>query len=137
MRDDGSFRIDLPFGLYNVRSARVPDRGLINPVVKGVFVPRNGSASVTLQYRAPNALITGSVTLLSGSVMTGVVTLHAWSGDDGYNTTVARVNGTYTLPVIAGRPWHVAATFETPNHYWFTRTLVAVPTSFVAVTTIP
>ena len=128
VRDDGSFRLDLPFGLYNVRSARIPDRGAINPVVKGVFVPRNGSASVTLQYRAPNALITGTVTLVSGFPMTGVVTLHAFSGDDGYNTTIARLNGTYTLPVIAGWPWMVAASFETPNHYWVTRTMVAVPT---------
>ena len=128
VRDDGSFQMQLPFGLYNVRSTRIPDRGLINPVVKAVFVPHNGSASVRLHYRAPNALITGTVTLASGSPITGVVTLHAFSLDDGYNTTIAPLNGTYTLPVIAGRPWQVVASFETPNHYWVTRTLVAVPT---------
>nr|MBP7687430.1 carboxypeptidase regulatory-like domain-containing protein [Thermoflexales bacterium] len=36
VNDDGRFALQLPFGLYNVRSVRVPDRGLINPVVKGV-----------------------------------------------------------------------------------------------------
>jgi len=128
VNDDGHFALQLPFGLYNVRSVRVPDHGSINPIVKGVNVPRNGSASVTLQYRAPNALITGTVTLVSGAPLTGVVTLHAFSGDDGYNTTLAPLNGTYALPVIAGQPWHVFASFETPNHYWVTRTLVAVPT---------
>lgn len=129
VNDDGHFVMQLPFGLYNVRSARIPDLGLINPAVKGVAVPRNGSASVTLHYRAPNAVITGMVTLGSAAPISGPVTLHAFSGDDGYNTTIAPLNSRYTLPVIAGQPWKVVATFETLNHYWVTRTLVAVPTT--------
>ena len=126
--DAGRFVMRLPFGLYNVRSVRVPDRGLINPAVQGVNVPPNGSISVTLYYRAPDAVLTGRVTLASGAPLTGVVTLHAWNGDDGYNTTIAPLNGTYTLPVIAGRPWQMAASFETLQQYWVTRTMVAVPT---------
>lgn len=128
VRDDGRFALQLPHGLYHVRSVRRPDRGLINPAIKAVFVPRFGAADVALRYRLPDAVITGTVTLAPPALITGPVTIHAWSADDGYNTTIAPLNGVYTLPVIAGQRWHVAAIFETANHYWFTRTLVAVPT---------
>ncbi len=128
VRDDGHFSMQLPAGLYNVRSARIPDRGLINPAEHAVFVPRNGVATVTLQYRQPDAIITGTVTLTSGGPLTSVVSLYAWSDDDGYNMTLASLNGAYHLPVIAGRLWHVVAVFETRSQYWITHTVVPVPT---------
>jgi len=126
--DAGRFIMQLPSGMYNVRSARIPDRGLINPAARAVFVPRNGSVSIVLQYRQPNAFITGTVSLASGGPLTGVVELHAWSSDDGYNTTIAPLNGVYVMPVIAGRPWNIVATFENRTYYWITRTVVPVPT---------
>ncbi len=133
--DDGSFALKLPSGLWNVRSARLPDRGLINPVARGVFVPHNGSTSVFLQYRSPNALIMGAVSLSSGDPFTGVVRLYGWTSDDAFNTTSVRVSGdvsgTYLLPVLQGNPWNLVAVYETPNRYWIARAQVPVPGSLV------
>ncbi len=130
--DRGVFTITLPYGLYNVRSTRLPDPRIINPRQVGVFVPKNGSANVKLQYRTPDAQIIGVVSLTSGSPTRGFVHLYAWSGDDGYSTSVAWISGTgtitavYHLAALSGMDWHVAAAYETHSHYWITRTMVTV-----------
>jgi hypothetical protein len=130
--NNGVFTLTLPWGLYNVRSSRAPAPRMINPREVGVFAPKNGTANVKLQYRAPDAQITGVITLTSGSPKRGFVHLYAWSGDDGYSTSVAWISGTgtittvYHLAALAGLDWQVAAVYETPNHYWITRTTVTV-----------
>jgi hypothetical protein len=119
---------------YNVRSSRLPDPRMINPREVGVFAPKNGSANVKLQYRSPDAQITGVITLSSNNSTHGLVHLYAWSGDDGYSTSAAWISGTgsittvYHLAALAGQTWHVAAVYETHNHYWITRTDVIVST---------
>lgn len=127
VRDDGRFSMQLPSGLWNVRSSRIPDRGLINPAARGVFIPRNGSNSVFLQYRSPNAQIMGTLTLAHGGPLTGTVHIFGWSSDDAFNTALAPLSGTYHLPVISGRPWNIVAVFETNNKYWIARAQVPVP----------
>ena len=125
----GRFTMTLPSGLYNVRSVLVHgDPRLINPRLMAVNVPRNGSASVTLMYRQANALITGTVTAAGAPpTATGPVHVYGWTADDGYNSVIAPLNGVYTLPVLAGQTWKVAAVYEWPNRYWITRTMVTVP----------
>ena len=131
VNDDGKFALQLPSGLWNIRSARIPDRALINPVARSVFAPHNGSTSVFLQYRSPNALIVGSVSLSSGDPITGVLKVFGWASDDAFNTASLQlrdvVSGTYFLPVISGNPWNLAAVYETPSQYWVARAQVAVP----------
>jgi hypothetical protein len=129
--DDGHFALLLPSGLWNVRSNRIPDRGLVNPAERSVFVPHNGSASVFLQYRAPNAVITGTVSLAGSGPLIGAVSIFGWTSDDAYNTTRAPLNGVYALPVISGQPWNLVAVFETPNQYWIVRVRVPVTGSLV------
>ncbi len=135
VNDDGSFAMRLPWGLWKVRSTGYPDWKLINPVARGVFVPRNGSTSVFLQYRSPNAAITGAVSLSSGNPFTGVVTIYGWTSDDAFNVTAVRVNNavskTYVLPVLQGNPWDVVAVYETPNRYWIARAQVPAPGALV------
>ncbi len=129
-RSDGRFIINLPSGQYNVRSAMIHDPGLINPVIKAVNIPRHGSNSITLQYRRPDAAITGTVTLVTGTLgLPGIVHLWAWSASDGYNATIAPLGGVYTLPVTGGEDWNVVAVLELPNRYWIARTVVSVPVS--------
>jgi len=132
---DGRFTMTLPSGLYNVRSVLAHnDWRMINPRLTAVNVPRNGSASVTLMYRWADAAITGTVSLLNPPpTAPGPVWVYGWTLDDGYNFTVAPVNGVYTLPVLAGQTWKVTAVYEWPNQYWITRTLVTVPTGTAPV----
>jgi hypothetical protein len=127
VRDDGRFAMQLPSGLWNVRSSHVHDPRLINPAARGVFIPRNGSNSVFLQYRSPNAAIVGTLSLAGAGPLTGTVHLFGWSSDDAFNTTIAPLNGNYVLPVISGRPWNIVAVFETHNQYWIARAQVPVP----------
>jgi hypothetical protein len=127
VQDDGSFSLTLPFGAFRVRAEMLGSPDLINPPIKTVFVPLNGSASVRLRFRTPDALITGTVTLSNSTIVSGMVNVWAWSDDDGYAATQAPVGGVYTLPVKSGMPWHVVAVFETRNQYWIARALVPVP----------
>ena len=130
----GRFTMTLPHGLYNVRSVLLHnDPRLINPRLTAVNVPQGGSASVTLQYRRADAAITGTLSIAGWTTATGPVYVYAWTADDGYNSVMARANGVYTLPVLMGQAWKIAAVFETPNKYWITRTLVTVPTGTVPV----
>jgi hypothetical protein len=127
VRDDGRFSVQLPSGLWNIRSSHVHDPRLIKPAARGVFIPRNGSNSVFLQYRSPNAAIVGALSLSGAGPLTGTVHLFGWSSDDAFNTTIAPLNGNYALPVISGRPWNIVAVFETHNQYWIARAQVPVP----------
>jgi hypothetical protein len=103
--------------------------GFINPKMKAVNVPKDGIASVMLQYRDPDAWITGTVALDNAPpVAPGWVYLWAWSPDDGYSATQARVGGMYTLPVVSGQAWKVVAAYELGSNYWMSRTLVSVST---------
>ncbi|HZY44810.1 MAG TPA: hypothetical protein VFF70_08685, partial [Anaerolineae bacterium] len=84
------------------------------------------------QYRSPDAQITGVITLTSNNSTHGFAHLYAWSGDDGYSTSTAWISGTgtitavYHLAALSGMDWQVVAVYETHNHYWITRTTVAV-----------
>ena len=120
--------MELPSGLYNVRSVLLhDDPRLINPRLVAVSIPPHGSNSVRLAYRRANAAITGTVTLEGSPTQTGPVYVFGWTPDDGYNATIAPVNGVYTLPVIAGQTWKVVAASESLSQYWITRTTVSVP----------
>lgn len=124
----GRFAMNLPHGLYHVRSVLSHEEPrLINPRLATVNVPHGGSASVRLVYRWANAAITGIVALEGSPAQTGPVHVFAWTADDGYNTTVAPVNGVYTLPVMAGQMWKIAAVSESLAQYWITRTTVTAP----------
>ncbi len=128
VNSDGSFKLPLPAGIYNVRAALVHDTGLINPAQARVTVPSHGSVVVNLIFRAPSTTITGRVTLSGTTALTGPVMIWAWSKDDGYNKTIAPVGGVYTLPVLSGQAWTIAAVFEKHGAYWMTRTVpLSVP----------
>jgi hypothetical protein len=124
---DGAFSMSLPSGRYVVRATRCGDETLINPVAKHVHVPHDGAANVTLQYRQPDAWITGQVTLITEtSVHTGSVAVFAWTEDGGYNKTTVELGGVYSMPVISRTLWHLAAVYETANQYWKARACVLV-----------
>jgi len=126
---DGSFSMSLPSGWYIVRATRYSDETLINPVARHVLVPRDGAASITLNYRQPDATITGNVTLTGAPPLTGTVALFAWTNDGGYNRTTAELGGAYNMPVISNTLWHIAAVYETRNEYWKARARVPVTTT--------
>jgi len=124
---DGAFSMSLPSGRYVVRATRYSDETLINPVARPVHVPQNGAANVALQYRQPDAWITGQVTLITNtSAYTGDVAVFAWTEDGGYNKTTVELGGVYSMPVISHTLWHLAAVYETPDQYWKARANVLV-----------
>lgn len=119
--DQGHFRMKLPSGLYRV-GAGAPEGG-VWPVEREVVVPPNGSASVTLQFRAANAVLSGALTI-SGSTASGPAFLWAWSEDGGFARVTVPITdgaGVYSLDVVSGTLWHVRALFGTSHEFWFGR----------------
>jgi hypothetical protein len=126
VRPDGRFVLQLPHGKYNVRSAMPSGERLINPRVKDVVIPPGGSATVALQYRQPDALLVGSVSLAGAPAISGTVGIWAYSSDDAYNATKVRAGGAYTLPLVSGQTYTVVAVLETRESFWVTRTTTLV-----------
>ena len=131
VQNDGTFRIEVPHGVWTVRAvARIHEPRSINPVARRVIVPRNGVAGgVTLRFLRADALITGTLTLQNSAPLTGPVTLWAWNGHEQYNKVPALLlngAGTYTMPVISNTTWTLGAAFETRETYYITLTRVIV-----------
>jgi len=129
---DGSFHLAVPYGYYHL-GATVGVTDSIKPAVRRVYVPRNGSSGGhVLQFRRPDAVISGAVSISATASITGPVFIWGWSEDDAFVHTRARVtnsNGSYSLDVISNTTWHVGAVYETSSQYWLAREVVPLASS--------
>jgi hypothetical protein len=125
--EDGAFTLAVPYGRYRLGAA-VGNPNWVNPIELEVDVPQNGASSGhTLQFRLPDATISGALTV-TDTTTGGEVYLWAWSDDGGFvherilvTLSGSQATGPYTLEVISNTTWHVGAVFETPGEYWFAR----------------
>lgn len=130
--EDGRYRIAVPHGRYRVGAAG-GEPGWINPVEPIVGVEPHTVAEVDLQFHEPNALISGTLTVLNTEAE-GEVLVWAWSERGGFTkgrfpvtqTDANEATGAYELGVLAGTTWHVGAIFETDDAFWVGRESVEV-----------
>ena len=127
--EDGRFRLDVPHGNYHL-GATVGLTDSIKPALRRIYVPPDGgSGGHVLQFRWPDAVISGTVsispsTALMTSPTTGVsgaVLVWGWAEDDAFVHTRVPVTdslGSYSLDVISNTTWHLGAVYETPSQYW-------------------
>jgi len=145
----GQFSLRVPHGVYHLGAAAGPSaeftpssveglRPSVKPALRRVSVPPNGvSGGHVLQFRWPDAVISGTVTITSSTApspiptagITGTVFLWGWSEDDAFveaRVPVSDSIGTYSLDVISNTTWHLGAVYETPSQYWLAREKVVL-----------
>ena len=121
---DGTFELALPFGRYHLAAAG-GDPAWIKPGERIINVlPGSTSSGHTLQFRLPDATVSGTLTI-SNTTQAGPVHVWAWSDDGGFvrgvfSTTLSggQASGAYQLAVTSGTVWHLRAVFETPSQFW-------------------
>jgi hypothetical protein len=123
--EDGSFGLRVPHGNYHL-GATVGVTDSIKPALRRVTVLPlpDVSGGYDLQFRWPDAVISGTVSVTNTSGVTGTVFIWGWSEDDGFvKTRVPVINstGSYSLDVISNTTWHLGAVYETPSQYWRAR----------------
>ena len=123
--EDGSFRLSVPHGDYHL-GATVGVSDSIKPALRRITVRPlpDVSGGHVLQFRWPDAVISGTVSISPTAGITGSVFIWGWSDDDGFVKTrvpVAGSVGSYSLDVISNTTWHLGAVYETPSQYWLTR----------------
>jgi hypothetical protein len=124
---DGSFSMDVPYGRYRLGvTIDMPD--WIRPVERMVEVqPGQVSSGHVLQFRLPDATISGTLTV-TNTTLDGEVHVWAWSEDGGFTRGAfpvtlngSQASGPYQLEVVSNTVWHLGAVFETESQFWFGR----------------
>jgi hypothetical protein len=131
---DGSFELQAPSGRYRLGAAG-GDPAWIKPAEFEVVVPPGGaSPNNTLQFRRPDATISGTLTV-SNTESAGDVYVWAWSDDGGFvnahfpvaiDVNDHSASGLYQLNLTSGATWHLGAVYETGSQYWLGRAVVTV-----------
>ncbi len=121
---DGRFRLEVPYGRYRL-GATVGFTASVKPGIVEVVVPQGGaSGGHVLQFRKPDATISGALIITGTSDITGTVFVWAWSDDDGFakgRFPVTSSTGVYGLNVVSNTTWHLGAVYETSGLYWSAR----------------
>jgi len=132
--EDGGFRLRVPHGNYHL-GATIGLTNSIKPALRRIYVPPDGvSGGHVLQFRWPDAVISGAVSITPTTGVTGTVFLWGWAEDDGFVNARVPVTdslGFYSLDVISNTTWHVGAVYETPSQYWLAREEVVLGTGDV------
>ncbi len=122
--EDGSFSLRVPHGNYHL-GATIGVSDSIKPALRRIYVPPDGvSGGHVLQFRWPDATISGAVSISPTTGITGTVFIWGWSEDDAFvtaNVPVTDSLGLYSLDVISNTTWHLGAVYETPSQYWLAR----------------
>jgi len=117
----GGFSLRVPHGNYHL-GATIGVTDSIKPALRRVYVPPDGaSGGHILQFRWPDAVISGTVSITPTEGITGTVFIWGWSEDDAFVHTRVPVTGSlgsYSLDVVSNTTWHLGAVYETPSQYW-------------------
>jgi len=121
---NGEFRLPVPYGRYTVR-AGFADEAWLNPALINVLVPPGATIGpVTLQFRAPDATLSGSATLAGRSFDQGRIHIWAYSSDGAATWTSVLPGESYELGLLSGQRWHIGAVYETPDSFYAIRTSI-------------
>jgi len=112
---DAYFEIHVPAGEYKVGGYAPEELGYIQPEVQQVTVSPTSTVSVTLQFRASNGVISGTVFYHdeAGNKVYGPwAWVWAWSESGAHTGTMTDDQGHYRLNVVTGTVWHLGATYQ-------------------------
>ncbi len=135
--EDGSFSLSVPHGSYHL-GATIGVTDSIKPALRRIYVPPDGvSGGHVLQFRRPDAVISGTVSISNSTALsasptagiTGTVFIWGWAEDGAFVRTRVPVTdsvGFYSLDVISNTTWHLGAVYETPSQYWLAREKVVL-----------
>lgn len=126
---DGGFSLRVPHGVYHL-GATVGVTDSIKPVLRRVSAPAGGTTGGhVLQFRRPDATISGTVSTSASVGISGAVLIWGWAEDDAFVKARGGVTnsvGAYSLDVISNTTWHLGAVYETPSQYWLARERVVL-----------
>lgn len=122
---NGTYRLKLVAGTYNITATMPPSAGLINPAPKQITIGANSTTSVHLTFRAPNHTISGTVKNDSDKVVVNAL-VNAYSADGETAETETDATGVYRLRVLKDKTWNVEVNKNDGND-----TLGAGPTAIL------
>jgi hypothetical protein len=121
---DGGFSLRVPHGVYHL-GATIGVTDSIKPALRRVSVDAGSvSGGHVLQFRQPDATISGTASISANVGISGTVFIWGWADDDAFvKSRVGLTNsvGTYHLDVISNTNWHLGAVYETASQYWLAR----------------
>ena len=119
---NGQFRLAVPYGSYHLWASHAnPD--WLNPAQAMVVAPPDGTlGGLVLQFREPDATLTGMVSVANGGVTSGRVHIWAYTNDGAAATTIVELGQPYTLELLSGHRWFIGAALETSDSFYATRT---------------
>jgi len=124
---DGAFSIAVPSGgSYEVCAHAPEDWGYIQPDMQVVTPTVGASAPITLQFKASDGKITGTVYYHNeaGQVVYGPwAWVWAWSDDGQHTGSPTDHLGRYELNVVTGTTWHVGANYQVEEGSLFYNTI--------------
>jgi uncharacterized repeat protein (TIGR01451 family) len=130
---NGSFNIRVPAGTYDVGAYAPEEWGYIQPqVITSVVAPTGG---LVLQFKNSNATITGTVYYHQegGQKAYGPwAWVWAWSDSGAHTGALTNKDGVYRLNVITGTTWHIGATYQANESFFYdtiTDTVLAITDS--------
>ena len=128
--DNGLFRLAVPYGTYHLRAAHERDSGWLNPVVKTVVAPPNGTVSgIVLNFRQSDVTLSGMVSMEGGGPVDGRVHIWAYSSDGAATHTSTPIGDAYQLDLLSNTRWHIGAVLETSDSFYAVRTVINMGTN--------
>ena len=126
--NNGQFLLRVPFGTYNLHAHHQDAPGdWLNPAQHAVTVrPAHPVTGLVLQFREPDVVLSGVVTLAGGEAVEGRVHIWAYSQDGAAAKTAVNLGEAYELELLSNARWHVGAVLETADSFYATRTAITL-----------
>lgn len=127
--DDGTFRLAVPHGVYQLRAAG-GDPDWLNPVLQAVEAPAGGVVNgLVLQFRETDVTLSGATSIAGDPPINGRVHIWAYSNDGAASQTTVMLGESYSLGLLSNQRWHVGAVLETGDSFYVVRTAVLMGSS--------
>jgi hypothetical protein len=118
--DDGSFRLPVPHGVYNVWASHArPD--WLNPAQATVIARPDAAAELQLQFQEPDIVVSGITQIAGRDNISGTVHIWAYSNAGAGAYSSARLGEPYELNLLSNSDWTIGAVYETSSSYYGTR----------------
>ncbi|MDP3697519.1 MAG: carboxypeptidase regulatory-like domain-containing protein [Candidatus Taylorbacteria bacterium] len=112
----GAYRINVPAGVYFVKTFINPELGLLSAAEQQITVADGETKTANFILRKGELTITGKILL--GETLVGGVFVWGWSDKGGYQETMSAADGSYILNIIGSEIWRVGAAKEINDDFY-------------------